>query len=96
MRRQHGNARYQVDVTSITVEVTELNEHVKPLTQPMTAPRELAVGFTRKPLLRHPDVLIESVCDYCGFSIIASAPESLDRDELEHREECGDRDKASH
>lgn len=62
---------------------------------PMNAPRQFAVGFTRKPLLRHPDVLIESICEYCGLSIIASAPESLDRDERERREECRDLPKAS-
>jgi len=45
-------------------------------------------GFTRNALLRHPDILIESRCAYCGLSIIANAPESLDYQEQEHRKHC--------
>ncbi len=54
----------------------------------MPAPSDTITGFIRKILLPHPELLILSVCGYCGLSIIAGSSESLDRDEDEHREHC--------
>lgn len=55
-------------------------------------------AFTRKKLLRPPEVLIESICALCGFSVIAGKAESLDRLEADHRVQCrlreGERRKA--
>ena len=44
--------------------------------------------FTRKILLRHPEVLIEAICSDCGLSIIASSPSALEAREAEHRKQC--------
>ncbi len=54
----------------------------------MPAPTDTLAGFIRKTLSPHPELLILPVCGYRGLSIIASAPESLNRDEYEHRERC--------
>ncbi len=44
-------------------------------------------GYTRR-FVDDSRLLIESVCDQCGFRIVGSASDRLAQDERDHREQC--------
>ncbi len=44
-------------------------------------------GYTRRMLIQD-RLLVESLCDYCGFRIVGSIVEHLALDEHDHRAQC--------
>ena len=55
---------------------------------PLAQIPEPTEGFSRRLLDRDYSIIVDSVCDYCGFRFVGSLTQTLRRDEVEHRLNC--------
>jgi hypothetical protein len=45
-------------------------------------------GFSRRLIDRDYSIMVDSICDYCGFRVVGSLTQTLCQEEVEHRLNC--------